>query len=363
MPTVNKATCIGCGRCDKVCPAMNHSVQTSFENKCYAAYYKEQSIRIIGSSGSVFYALAERTVEAGGSVYAAAFDENLQLRHTRATSIDEVRPQMKSKYLQSNTTGIYKHVMKDLRECKNVLFVGTPCQCQALHNMLSDKLRDKLFLVDIICHGVPSQSLFNKSILHYEFEHGCHVDFFSFREKTKENLRNYKIECTTKNGERKTSIGVLDEIPFCYGFFYHYTQRNSCYVCKQRTIARVSDLTLGDFWGLSNIKPEVFDFEAGYSSVITNTPKGQDVIEQLSSCMFEEIPDGVSFVAANNRAYTKSDDKSSMRGIFFFCLRHIGYAFCEKHFLKWQRSIFDRPFFSLIIRLDKIKKIYILYGK
>jgi len=362
MPTVNVATCVDCGRCDKVCPALNHSVQTSFKNKCYAAYHKEKRIRTIGSSGSVFYALAERTIEADGSVYAAAFDANLQLHHTRATSLDEVYPQMKSKYLQSDTTDIYKQVTKDLREGRDVLFVGTPCQCQALHNMLPDRLRDKLLLVDIICHGVPSQNLFNKSMRHYELEHDCHVESFSFREKTKESLRNYKIEYTTKDGKRKTVVGGLDEIPFCYGFFYHYIQRNSCYTCKQRTIVRVSDLTLGDFWGLSNIKPEIFDFEAGYSSVITNTSKGQDIIDQLSSCMLEEISDGVSFVAANNRAYTKLDDKSLMRGIFFFCLRHIGYAFCEKHFLKWQRSILDRLFFSLVIRLDNIKK-YILYGK
>ena len=363
MPAVNKATCVDCGRCDKVCPVLNHSVQTSFKNKCYAAYHKEKDIRSVGSSGSVFYALAERTIHLGGAVYGAAFGANLQLHHTRAISLDEVYPQMKSKYLQSDTTGIYKQVMKDLRNEKEVLFVGTPCQCQALHNMLPDRLREKLLLVDIICHGVPSQSLFNKSIQHYEFEHSCHIESFSFREKTKDTLRNYKIEYTSRDGKRKTVVGDLDEIPFCYGFFYHYTQRNSCYACKQRVIARVSDLTLGDFWGIEKIKPEISDFEVGYSSVITNTPKGQDVIRHLSSCILEEISEGVTFVAANNRAYTKPDDNSSMRGIFFFCLRHFGYAFCERHFLRRRRSIFDRLFFSLIIRLDCINQKYEFYGK
>lgn len=355
MPTVNTAACVNCGRCDKACPALNHTVQTSFENKCYATYHKEKDIRTIGSSGSTFYALAERTIEAGGSVYAAALDENLHLRHTRATSLDEVLSQMKSKYLQSDTKGIYKQVMKDLREGRDVLFVGTPCQCQALHNMLPDRLREKLLLADFICHGVPSQSLFDKSICHYESVNSCKVNEFSFREKTKKSLRNYKIEYTTKDGERKTAVGDLDDIPFCYGFFYHYTQRNSCYACKQRTIARVSDLTLGDFWGITKLKPEISDFETGYSSVIANTQKGQAMIEQMTTCNIEEIPDGVSFVAANNRAYTKPDGKSSMRGIFFFCLRHFGYAFCERHFLKQQRSILDRLFFSLIIQLDNIK--------
>lgn len=356
MPTVNVATCVDCARCDKACPALNNSIQTSIKNKCYAAYHKEKDIRIIGSSGSVFYALAEKTIQLGGAVYGASFDESLQLRHTRAASLDEVHPQMKSKYLQSDTTGIYKQVMSDLRADKDVLFVGTPCQCRALHNMLSERLRKKLLLVDIICHGVPSQSLFNKSIHHYEHEHGCHVESFSFREKTKESLRNYQIEYITKDGERQTAVGDLDEIPFCYGFFYHFTQRNSCYACKQRALARVSDLTLGDFWGLSEIKPEITDFEVGYSSVIANSAKGQKVIKGLSTCHLEEIVDGVAFVAAHNRAYMKSDDKSLMREVFFFCLRHFGYAFCERHFLKHQRSLLDCLFFSLIIRIDNIKR-------
>lgn len=122
---------------------------------------------------------------------------------------------MKSKYLQSNTAGIYKQTTKDLREGREVLFVGTPCQCQALHNMLPDRLREKLLLVDFICHGVPSQSLFDKSIRHYESVNGCKINEFSFREKTKESLRNYKIAYTARDGERKTAVGDLDDIPFC----------------------------------------------------------------------------------------------------------------------------------------------------
>lgn len=95
--------------------------------------------------------------------------------------MDEVYLQMKSKYLQSATVGVYRKVRKDLREGRFVLFVGTPCQCQALNNFLGKERTDKLLLVDFICHGVPSQELFDKSIAHYESHEKCKIVKFSFR--------------------------------------------------------------------------------------------------------------------------------------------------------------------------------------
>ena len=357
MPSVDKDTCVNCGLCEKACPALNHQVEPFEYRQCYAVYHKDDEIRTEGSSGSVFFALAELIVEKqGGAVYGAAFDNNLQLHHTRVTDMDGVRSQVKSKYIQSDTTGIYRHVLTDLREGRDVLFVGTPCQCQALHNMAPAKYREKLLLADIICHGVPSQSLFNRSIKQYEKKNNCKITSFSFREKTKESLRNYKITYTTPDGNTITRVGDLDEIPFCVGYFNHWTIRNSCYGCKQRGVERVADVTLGDFWGIKEIQPELDDFEKGYSSLIVNTEIGKQIVEQLSTCTVEEIPGGVQFVTAHNRAYTKPDEKSLMRNLFFWCLRHLGYEYCGKHFLTVPPSLPDRLINSIIIRIDRIKK-------
>lgn len=356
IPTVNKKKCINCGRCNKICPALSELPQVPYIRKCYLAYNFDTDVRKYGSSGSVFYALAEIFIKKGGGVYGAAFDNTLQLRHTRATDMQGVKRQMKSKYIQSDTTGIYRQVIQDLRDNIECIFVGTPCQCQALHNIISPKLREKLLIVDIICHGVPSQKLFNLGKRQFEQTHKCIITDFSFREKTKKSLRNYRVEYITTDKVKHVKIGDLDEIPFCYGFFYHYIQRNSCYSCKYRKTERVSDLTLGDFWGISHLKPEIKDIERGYSSVIVNTSKGQDMIDQLATCKLEEIRDGVSFISEHNHAYTKSDDKSWVRDIFFFCLRHFGYAFCEKHFLQQHRSLQDRLFIAVVTRLDNIRR-------
>ncbi len=357
MPLVNKDLCVGCGRCEQVCPSLNFQRKSYEDRKCYSVYHKTPKIRQEGSSGSFFYALAEFVIYQSGVVYAAAMDENLQVRHTRATDMHSVVAQMKSKYIQSDTSRIYRQVVRDLQSNHIVLFVGTPCQCQALHNIIPSSIRNQAIIVDIICHGVPSQHLFNESVSYYEEIHDCKVIGFSFREKTEKSLRNYKLIIRNRAGQEIEKIGDLDEIPFCIGYFNHIIQRNSCYNCKQRSIDRVSDLTIGDFWGVDKIDPLITDFNKGYSSVIVNSTQGREVLDNLTLCFKKEIPKGVQFVEEHNRAYTKKDDKSSNRYIFFICLRTFGYALCERYFLQQKPYLLYRLLNSFLIRFDKIKKL------
>ena len=335
---------------------LKHDAEDYDRRKCYSVYHKDDNIRHLGSSGSIFYAVAEFFIKQNGCVYASSMDEKLILRHTKSTDLCAIISQMKSKYIQSNTAGVYKEVIKDLKSQRKVLFVGTPCQCQALHNMTNTALRNNLFLVDFICHGVPSQHLFNMSIAHYEHMHHCKIIDFSFREKTQKKLRNYKITSLHDNKHIIETIGELYEFPFCVGYFNHIIQRNSCYKCKLRTIKRASDLTIGDFWAIETIRPNTKDFEKGYSSVIVNSLQGETLLSELNSCHIEEICHGVEFVISHNHAYTKPDKKSLMRSIFFYCLRQFGYNMCEKHFLQKHPHWLDRLLNSLVIRIDKLHK-------
>lgn len=360
MPSVDKVACIHCGLCERICPALNQKATPYNNRKCYAVYHTDPQIRHMGSSGSAFYALAKSIIDKGGVVYGASMS-GLRVQHTKATKMDEVQSQMKSKYVQSNTNGIYKQVLSDLREGRPVLYVGTPCQCKALHNLTPSGLRDNLLIADIICHGIPSQSLFDKSMAYYEKKNGLKIRAFSFREKTEDSLRNYKVEYE-KDGAVCEKVGDLDEIPYCFGFFNQTTWRNSCYVCKHKCVERDSDITLGDFWGLDKLKSDINDFQKGYSSLITNTDRGGQVVEKLQSCVVEKIPDGVAFVRDHNRAYTKPDNRSLMRGLFFFCLRNFGYPFCEKHFLQQQPQFLDRLLRSLVVRIVELQVKLNIYG-
>ena len=354
MPHVDVSKCINCHKCERICPAINNVAHEYIGRKCYVAYNKDEHIRYLGSSGSIFYSLAESIIRKGGVVYASELGSDLQLRHTRATSIGGVVRQMKSKYIQSNIAGCYKRILSDLNALKDVLFVGTPCQCKALHNLVPEKLRGQLLIVDFVCHGVPSQSLFNKSISHFEEENSCVVNYFSFREKSSDSLRNYKIEFTTNDGKIHSQVGMPEDWPFYFGYFYHYIQRNSCFNCKMRGINRDSDITLGDFWGIDNLIANFNDVSKGYSMLVTNSLKGQISLGKLDNCQLVEVEKGLEYCLERNNAYAKKDKKRVMRSLFFWLLRHKGYGSCEKHFLTNSTSLLDKSWKKIIHLYDEI---------
>lgn len=155
IPKVDLSLCIDCGKCVSVCPVLNNKTSSYENRKVYSAHAKDEKQRNSGSSGSVFYSLGKEIIERGGVVYGAFFDEKLQLRHKGVADLSELVPLMKSKYIQSDTIGIFNEIKSYLNQNRPVLFVGTPCQCSALNNIVKDKTN--LFVVDFICHGVPSQ--------------------------------------------------------------------------------------------------------------------------------------------------------------------------------------------------------------
>ena len=82
----------------------------------------------------------------------------------------------------TNTLGIYSGIKKILNDNKGVVFTGTPCQVSALRNYLN-KDYENLFCIDIICHGVPSQKIFDEYILNIQNNKKIKVLKFSFRDK------------------------------------------------------------------------------------------------------------------------------------------------------------------------------------
>lgn len=348
MPKIDAANCIYCKRCERICPVLNYKADVYLKHKCYAAYHLDENVRHIGSSGSLFYALASEILHHEGVVYAAEMCDDFYVKHTRASDIVSVCRQMKSKYVQSDTKHIYRNVLKDLRDGKEVMFVGTPCQVKALSNILSSRMRENILLIDFVCHGVPSQRLFHDSIKFFEKLNKVHVLSFSFREKTTERLRNYGMKYKSADGVLHSVVDIPDKFPYLHGFFYHYTQRDCCYNCKHRSLERSSDLTLGDFWGIEDIGPEYADANAGYSMIVVNSAKGNQILSSLKDCVIKEIPDGIKYVIRKNSAYTKQDRKSLMHNIFFWIYRNFGYPVCERYIFQ------HRLWHSIVFRIDKL---------
>ena len=286
-PKVDEVTCISCGICVKNCPALSPFKNNSAENS-FAVFATDDSKREAGSSGGVFGLLAEDVLNKSGRVWGAAFDNQIHLVHTKADSTDELKPLLKSKYIQSNLAGVYHQIKQDLREGRYTLFCGTPCQVNALKNFVGNK-RENLILVDFVCHGVPSQNLFDKTIQWYEKKNGKKVEWFQFRYKSADvkHPQSYAIKHTEGN---KISIGLHYQFPYYFGFQKYITLRPSCYQCKWACPERSGDITLGDYWGVEKYIPNL-NAKEGLSMVLCNTAVGQKMLDDLkingSVCVHE----------------------------------------------------------------------------
>lgn len=330
-PSVDKTLCVDCHLCEKVCPEIN-TIHLSFERRTlYSAYHKDEEIRSKGSSGSVFAALAQYVFSNNGVVYGAAFDSHLKLKHVKAENMEELRPLMRSKYLQSNTEGLYNAIKEELKNGKQVLFVGTPCQTNAVFNFLSPILRENLLLVDFICHGVPSQNFFDKSLHNIEKKDQVKILNISFHTKYKGLYHSYEIQYVDKDGNIGTRRGPYTAFPFYRAFKSYITFRDSCYHCKHVGEDRVSDLTIGDFWCIRSVSPNISpeEFAKGFSEVVVNSPKGEHLIERIRKYMVLQQFD-IKYAGYANPSYLQCVKEGKKKFLFRFLNRFFPYSIVEK---------------------------------
>ena len=103
-----------------------------------------------------------------------------------------------SKYIQSDTGSTYSLVKQLLNKDKTVLYIGTPCQIAGLKAFLQ-KEYEKLYTIDLICHGVPSRKLLNAFLKGKEKLYSSQIIELKFREKVY-GWRNQEIYIKFKNG-------------------------------------------------------------------------------------------------------------------------------------------------------------------
>lgn len=345
FPVIDNDKCTHCGRCDCICPHLIRGGQHNEVKDLYSAKHKDERVRLNGSSGSVFYALAKSHIEHNnGIVIAAGFNVELQLHHQSVKKVEDIAPMMKSKYIQSSTIGIYKEVKSLLKESIPVLFVGTPCQCQAVMNSVSTQHKELLTIVDFVCHGVPSQDLFNRWKSMYENQHDCRVVGVSFREKGDKHIRSFQIDRIDNNTKQLFSHrGLPPEWSYYNGFLDHTTFRPSCFNCHFKTEDRISDITLGDFWGLESINSGIKDFNKGYSMVVVNSSKGKQAINRINQDVYFEIYP-LEVAVENNHAFAKKDEQPKLSRHFLNWYSRLPMSVLDKLFLTSTPSFFWRCF-------------------
>lgn len=305
-PKVDKEKCIDCGLCEKVCPILNNK---KIENKprSYACINKDEEIRMQSTSGGIFTLLATAIINKGGVVFGACFDEEFGVHHTYCESIEDLGKYRGSKYIQSDIGLSYKKAKEFLDQGRKVLFTGTPCQIEALRSFLG-KEYDNLYLQDIICHGVPSPLVWDKYKLYREEKANSKMKKMSFRSKKNTTWSSYNINMDFDNDTSYTMNHNNDV--YMKAFLKHLSLRESCTDCKFKKNNRISDITLADFWGIQNIKPEMDDGK-GTSLVIVNSKKGQELLDMIQDSMICEEVEFEKAISGNPSFNTTSKANSN----------------------------------------------------
>lgn len=287
QPVIETSICVDCSVCYKVCPC-KEDFGIERTPVYYAAAISNKSLLKKSSSGGLFIALASSFIERGGYVCGCVFNDQMAAEHICTNDIEKVKHMMGSKYVQSNITTCMGNVKALLNDNHKVLFTGTACQVAAVKQYTKDP--DNLFCVDILCHGVPSPLYFKKYVDYLQKKHNGRLTKIEFRNKDKrgwgaEHRTYYEIE---KGGTVKGHRPFLPA--YFSAFFWGINLRESCYHCKFTGINRVSDITIGDFWGSWNYFKKMFT--EGISIASINTDKGRELFDSIK-CDFnlcEEIP-------------------------------------------------------------------------
>lgn len=282
-PQVDTDKCVDCGLCNKVCPILN--VAEEYEPTQLVAAVNPNEVQLnTSSSGGVFVELAKATISRSGVVFGATFDDQWNIVHSKATTIEELEPLKRSKYVQSKIGTTYIAIKELLQEGGEVLFVGTPCQAAGLKNYLR-KPYDNLLLVEIACHGAPSPEVWK----HYlsEITAGNKITHISFREKIPFGWHRYGLRVMGENNKALWE-GHHNESAFLQGMINNLTLRPSCYDCKFKGGNSRADLKLADFWKVEQMLPALND-NKGVSLIYTYSDKGAMAMQGLS-LSFHNIP-------------------------------------------------------------------------
>lgn len=263
IPVLDNERCVGCGLCDSICPIGKKNLNLLQKSIPYAAWGKDKSLRKSSASGGIFATIARFVIMRGGYVSGAVLEGNT-IVHIVSNNVDDIVRMQGTKYQQGIPVGIYKCIKRLIYDGNVVLFSGSPCQVASLRRFVGET--NRLITIDFICGGFPSILPLDSFLKHECDEADCIVSYRNKDNGWKSSGYKYCLKMMDKDGIIQ-SLG--DNNLVTRAFTSHLLCRESCYDCSFAKADRVSDITMGDYWGCKDYEEEHND---GISVLVLHNP-------------------------------------------------------------------------------------------
>ena len=289
----------------------------------YAGRLKDKSALMSSSSGGAFTALSDAFLKSGDAVVAAVYNYENHTVEFQMILDEKQRERAKgSKYMQSKPGDIYQEAYRWLMDNpkKELLFVGMGCQSDGFRKFSEIKgIRDRVHIVDIICHGSPSPKLWREYAESIQKKDGK-ITYLSFKDK-RNGWKSPTAYVKVNGSERPLKDYVRV-------FYNQCALRPSCYECPYATTERKTDMTIGDFWHIEETIPDFYD-PNGNSLFLIHTDRGEELFEKVRDNLDYRLSNTAQCWQANLEAPTQ---KSGQRDVFWNDYQKRGIDFVIKKY-------------------------------
>ena len=295
-PVVDEGACIGCGKCEQVCRVLNPLPERPRSQRAFLVQHRDPQVLLESTSGGAFTALAQVVLACGGAVFGHGYlcggaearaegaPGRLKVGCFAVEDASELWRFRNSKYVQSSVGPAYQEVKDCLASGREVLFSGTPCQCEGLLSYLGGH-PGNLMVVDVVCHAIVCRSAFAAYVDWLDRKTGARAEAVRFRDKDRFGYRYSMMRAMGRDGDPADGelyrSGVESD-PYLRAFFSDMSDRPSCYACAFKKRYRESDLTIWDFFDVYRLDKS-FDDNRGVTRVLCHTEAGTALVAEAAS--------------------------------------------------------------------------------
>ena len=179
LPSIDESKCVNCGRCQKVCPALN-PIEKNFPIKAYAAWHNDTRERAQSASGAIAAAAYKHALEEGMDIVGTIQKEDFSVHLVVSDKAEDIEQFRNSKYVFSSIGLLMPELKKRIKEGKRSLVIALPCQIAAIKKCFPKQ--DLLVYADIVCHGTTPTTYLQQHIRKIENKCGKKATKMFFRD-------------------------------------------------------------------------------------------------------------------------------------------------------------------------------------